>query len=144
MKQLLSKSLFIIFCLLVGNTVIAGNWEAPIVLDGATPVTAEELADLMKGMDDLVIIDNRQSPDHQNSAIAGSISLSYASTSPDALAALVPSKLTPVVFYCDDLSCPYSMKAIKKAVSYGYINVFWFRGGISEWTSKGFPVAKAQ
>jgi rhodanese-related sulfurtransferase len=31
------------------------------------------------------------------------------------------------------------MKAIKKAVSYGYVNVFWFRGGLLEWQEKGFP-----
>jgi rhodanese-related sulfurtransferase len=32
------------------------------------------------------------------------------------------------------------MKAVRKAVSYGYVNIFWFRGGIAEWTEKGFPV----
>ena len=73
-------------------------------------------------------------------SIQGSISLPYTQTTPDAMAKLVPDKLTPVVFYCDGLSCPHSMKAIKKAVSYGFVNIFWFRGGISEWTKKGFPI----
>ena len=117
----------------------AGDWQVPIVMDGATPVTAEELSDLMKEMDNLVIIDSRIQDKEKQQAIAGSHSLPYSQTSPDALSSLVPDKLTPVVFYCDGLQCPHSMKAIKKAVSYGYVNVFWFRGGISEWTEKGFP-----
>jgi rhodanese-related sulfurtransferase len=119
------------------NQSFAGDWEVPIVMDGATPITAEELSDLIKQMDNLVIIDSRQSNSHK--AIVGSHPLPHTKTSPDALSNLVPDKLTPVVFYCDGLGCPHSMKAIKKAVSYGYVNVFWLRGGISEWTEKGFP-----
>lgn len=121
---------------------LAADWQVPKVLDGATPVTAEELSDLMKQMDNLVIIDSRLQDKEKNPAIAGSRPLPYTQTSPDSLSSLVPDKLTPVVFYCDDLSCPHSMKAIKKAVSYGYVNVFWFRGGINEWTEKGFPTEK--
>ncbi|WP_455208106.1 rhodanese-like domain-containing protein [Kaarinaea lacus] len=119
---------------------ITAEWEAPVVVDGATPVTAEELSDLMSQMDNLVLIDSRHSEQFKDGAIKGSISLPDTQTSPAALSQLVPNKMTPVVFYCEGLSCPHSMKAVRKAVSYGYINIFWFRGGISEWTEKGFPV----
>lgn len=118
----------------------AGSWEAPIVVDGATPVTAEELAELMKGMDNLVLIDTRQLASYKEGTIEGSHSLPDTKTSPGALLKLAPDKQTPLAFFCDGLSCPHSIKAIRKAVSYGYINIFWFRGGISEWTEKGFPV----
>ena len=121
------------------NVSFASDWEVPIVIDGATPVTAEELADLMKEMNNLVIIDSRLEEKEKHQAIVGSHALPYTKTSPDAMSNLVPDKYTPVVFYCEDLGCPHSMKAIKKAVSYGYVNVFWFRGGMSEWTEKGFP-----
>ena len=134
----------VIFCLFITNTAFAGNWQAPIVMDGATPVTAEELSDLIKGMDNLVLIDTRQHIDAGEARIEGSVILPYTQTSPDALARLVPDKLTPVVFYCEGLSCPHSMKAIRKAVSYGYVNIFWFRGGMSEWQEKGFPVVNNQ
>lgn len=118
----------------------AGNWEVPIVLDGATPITAEELVDLMLEMDNLVLIDTRQSTQFNDGTILGSISLPNTKTSPGTLSNLAPDKLTPLVFYCDGLSCPHSMKSVKKAVSYGYVNIFWFRGGIAEWTEKGLPI----
>jgi rhodanese-related sulfurtransferase len=119
---------------------LAENWEVPIVLDGATPITAEELVDLIDQMDNLVLIDARQTEQFKQGTIKGSISLPNTKTSPGALSNLAPDKLTPLVFYCDGLSCPHSMKSVKKAVSYGYVNIFWFRGGIAEWTEKGLPI----
>lgn len=133
---------FLLLCLSSLNFTYAGDWQVPVVMDGATPVTAEELSELMKEMQNLVIIDSRLHETEKQSSIVGSHSLPYTKTSPDALSGLVPDKLTPVVFYCDNLQCPHSMKAIRKAVSYGYVNVFWFRGGITEWTEKGFPTEK--
>jgi rhodanese-related sulfurtransferase len=132
--------LVFIFSLLITQSGFAAEWQVPPVVDGATPVTAEELSDLMSEMDNLVLIDSRHSEQFKEGAIKGSVSLPDTQTSPGALSQLVPNKLTPVVFYCDGLGCPHSMKAVRKAVSYGYINIFWFRGGISEWTEKGFPV----
>jgi len=120
---------------------IASDWQAPIVLDGASPITADELVELMKGMDNLVLIDNREKPKFQQGTISGSFQLLYTQTSPDALAKLAPTKQTPIVFYCDDVKCPHSIKAIRKAVSYGYLNIFWLRGGIAEWKQKGLPLA---
>ena len=124
----------------ISSPGFAGNWEAPIVLDGATPITAEELVDLIDEMDNLVLIDTRQSNQYNQGTIEGSKSLPNTRTTPSSLSSLVPDKLTPVVFYCDGLSCPHSMKSVKKAVSYGYVNIFWFRGGIAEWTEKGLPI----
>ena len=142
MVQLYTRFTFLLVLVLSFHNSFASDWEVPVVIDGATPVTAEELSDLMKEMDNLVIIDSRLEEQDRHQAIVGSHSLPYTNTSPDAMSSLVPDKYTPVVFYCDDLGCPHSMKAIKKAVSYGYVNVFWFRGGISEWTKKGFPLEK--
>lgn len=42
-------------------------------------------------------------------------------------------KTAPVIFYCNGTACPYSQRASKKAVTMGYQNVHWFRGGILEW-----------
>ena len=123
------------------GTSVASSWRAPIVLDGATSVTAEELVELMKGLDNLVLIDNREQHQFQQGTISGSYQLLYSQTSPDALAKLAPSKQTPLVFYCDNIECPHSIKAIRKAVSYGYLNIFWLRGGIAEWKQKGLPLA---
>ncbi|NOZ53325.1 MAG: rhodanese-like domain-containing protein [Gammaproteobacteria bacterium] len=136
----LSAILFFSCCFLLSS--FAAPWEVPIVLDGATPVTAEEAMDLIRQMDNLVLVDTRQTTQRKKGTIKGSISLPHTSTSPNALAMILSDKFTPVLFYCDDLRCSQSLKSIKKAVSYGYINIFWLRGGISEWISKGFAIAK--
>lgn len=140
MKRHLILFVILSFTSLASFPGFAENWEVPIVLDGATPITAEELVDLIDEMDNLVLIDTRQPTKFSNGTIEGSKSLPNTKTSPRALSSLVPDKLTPVVFYCDGLSCPHSMKSVKKAVSYGYVNIFWFRGGITEWTDKGLPI----
>jgi len=143
MRQQYRRFLFFLVISFISiQHALANDWVVPPVMDGATPVTAEELSDLMKQMDNLVIIDSRNHEQEKLPSIVGSHPLPYTDTSPDAMSNLVPDKYTPVVFYCDNLNCPHSMKAIKKAVSYGYVNVFWFRGGMSEWTSKGFPTEK--
>jgi len=123
-----------------GQRGFAADYEVPNVIDGAMPVSAEELSDLMSEMDNLVLIDSRQTEHFQQGSIKGAISLPDVSTSPSTLSQLIPDKLTPVVFYCEGLNCVHSMKSALKAVSYGYANIFWFRGGIEEWTEKGFPV----
>jgi rhodanese-related sulfurtransferase len=124
----------------VCNSSYASGWQAPIVLDGATPITAQELVELMKGMGNIVLLDNRDAALFEQSRIKGSISLSYTDTSPGVLTRLAPDKQTPLVFYCEDLSCPHSVKAIRKAVNYGYITIFWLRGGIAEWKQQGLPL----
>lgn len=139
MRRILLPLTFI-FALLASQSGISAEWEAPKVIDGATPITAEELSDLMTEMDNLVLIDSRHTDQFKEGTIKGSVSLPDTQTSPAALSQVVPTKLTPVVFYCEGLTCVHSMKAVRKAASYGYMNIFWFRGGLSEWTEKGYPV----
>ncbi|WP_455202747.1 rhodanese-like domain-containing protein [Kaarinaea lacus] len=140
MRQILSLLAILSLSSFASVPVLAENWEVPVVLDGATPITAEELVDLIDQMDNLVLIDTRQVSRFKEGTIQGSKSLPNTKTSPGTLSNLAPDKLTPLVFYCDGLSCPHSMKSVKKAVSYGYVNIFWFRGGIDEWTEKGLPI----
>lgn len=136
-----SSVVFFIF-FVTATPALTRDWVAPEVIDGATPVTAEELSDLMEQMDGLVLIDSRHDDQREQGAIAGSIALPDTRTTPGALLRVVPNKLTPVVFYCESVTCPHSIKAVRKAVSYGYLNIFWFRGGLSEWTDKGYPVVQ--
>jgi len=132
-----------VFLLLNGSLIspsLATPWQVPIAVEGATSITADEAMDLINQMQELVLIDSRQTNQFKGGTIKGSISLPNPQTSPRALANIIPDKFTPVLFYCDGLSCSQSMKSIKKAVSYGYANIFWLRGGVNEWIEKGFPI----
>jgi PQQ-dependent catabolism-associated CXXCW motif protein len=46
----------------------------------------------------------------------------------------------PLVIYCHR-SCWLSWNAAKRAISYGYRNVYWFRDGIEGWKAAGYRTA---
>lgn len=45
-----------------------------------------------------------------------------------------------LVIYCHE-TCWLSWNAARRAISYGYRNVYWFRNGIEGWKAAGFPTA---
>jgi PQQ-dependent catabolism-associated CXXCW motif protein len=50
---------------------------------------------------------------------------------------------TPVVFYCL-ADCWMSWNAAKRAVSWGYTQVYWYRDGIDGWEAAQLPMQKAE
>ena len=117
--------------------------KAPEFIPNTTRVTAEEVVELVTEKPDLVIIDARKASDRESAGwIEGSIGLPNYETDESSLAKFVPSKTTPVLFYCNGVKCGRSVESAKKAVSYGYKNVYWFRGGWEEWMAKGMPVSR--
>ncbi|MGH8209820.1 MAG: MBL fold metallo-hydrolase [Steroidobacteraceae bacterium] len=57
------------------------------------------------------------------------------------LAAATGGSLTRrLVIYCHK-TCWLSWNAAKRAISYGYRNVYWFRDGIEGWKAAGYPTA---
>ena len=46
----------------------------------------------------------------------------------------------PLVIYCHR-SCWLSWNAAKRAISYGYRNVYWYRDGIEGWKAAGYKTA---
>jgi rhodanese-related sulfurtransferase len=121
---------------------LAERPEAPPSVPGTTKVTAEEVVELVTTHSDLVVIDSRKPFEYEKGHIQGAHSLVDTDTTPETLAAQVPTKETPVLFYCNGPKCLRSSNAAKKAVDWGYSQVYWFRGGWSEWTDKQLPVTK--
>ncbi|NCF68758.1 MAG: rhodanese-like domain-containing protein [Chloroflexi bacterium] len=52
----------------------------------------------------------------------------------------VMSKDQEVVFYCDGPSCGLSIKTSRKAVSWGYSQVYHYREGYPAWKAAGYPI----
>ncbi|MDX1810588.1 MAG: rhodanese-like domain-containing protein [Gammaproteobacteria bacterium] len=125
---------------LVAGSAFAGKKEVPQFIDGTVRVSAEEMIDLVEKFDELVIIDSRKKSDVAKGFIEGAVSLPNTDTNADSLAKNIPSKSTPVVFYCNGIKCGRSVKAAKIAIAEGYTNIYWFRGGMQEWEAKGLPV----
>ena len=129
-------------CSVLSFSAIAGKKETPESLEGATVITAAEVIDLIGKFDDLVLIDSRKISDLEKGFIEGAISLPNTDTDNASLAKIIPTKATPVIFYCNGSKCGRSYKAAVIAIKAGYVKVFWFRNGITEWESQGFPIVR--
>ncbi len=131
-----------IVLLFLSQGVMASAMDVPDSIEGTTLITAEKLIELADEFDNLVIVDARIDKDRTGGFIEGAISLPDIITTPEALAKIIPTKTTPVIFYCNGVKCGRSVKSSKMAVENGYTQVYWFKGGWEEWVNKGMPVSK--
>ena len=135
--------------------------ETPLTLNGASVIGAEELHRLML-QEAAVVIDVLPQPPRppelpaatywrapERHDIPGSIWLAnvgYGNLSAemdqyfrDALDNVaLGDKTRRLVFYCEE-RCWMSWNAAKRALGYGYRNVYWFPGGVQEWSAAGYP-----
>lgn len=124
---------------LLGPAPLAAS--APEHIAGATTVDADGVIDLVSGQADLVILDNRREADYAAGHIEGAVRLIDSDiTGPDVLARHVPSTDTPVLFYCNGLSCGRAAAAVEMAVGWGYTNVYYYALGMEEWHALGLPL----
>ncbi|MDA9557703.1 rhodanese-like domain-containing protein [Vibrio sp.] len=142
MISVLKVGLTVFITTLMSFSVFASQTTTPEEIAGTTKVTAEDIFDLVDDHDDLVIIDARKPSDRESGYIAESIGLPNTDTTPKMLSKYIPTKSTPVVFYCNGENCGRSVESSEIAVKEGYTQVYWFRGGWDEWTKKGLPVIK--
>lgn len=138
---------------LPGYAYVAGLGNfTPAQLPGAQRVTAEQAADLIK--QGALMVDVRSAKEYKAKHIAGAVLAPYLEKSPkdvsfdpaqddfSALAKLEKAdKNKPVIFGCNGAECWKSFKASKVALAQGFKTVYWLRGGLPEWDSKGLPVA---
>lgn len=130
-------SMLVIGLLLSANSAVAA--KSPESIDGSTKVNAEDFIELVDNSPNLIVVDSRIPGDRKQGYVEGSISLPDVDTTCEALAKLIPAKTAPALFYCNGVKCGRSANAVKIALSCGFNNVYWFRGGFEEWLAKGYP-----
>jgi rhodanese-related sulfurtransferase len=113
---------------------------APDSIDGVMIVTAEQAIDLILENPDMPIIDSRKKTEYLKGHIEGAVSILNTELTAQDLEQIVPGKDSAILFYCNGIRCLRSSDAIRKARSWGYTNLIWFRGGWKEWTDKHLPV----
>lgn len=113
--------------------------KSPETIEGTTKVNAEGFIELVDSIPDLIVVDSRIPGDRKQGYVEGSVSLPDVDTTCNSLAKHIPKKSSPALFYCNGVKCGRSAKAIKVALSCGYNNLYWFRGGFEEWLAKGYP-----
>ena len=124
----------------VGNAYAAEKPVAPNSIDGAVTVSAEEVIKLIFSNPHIVLIDSRKNTEYLKGHIEGALNHLNTVLTSQVLYKHVPNKSAAVLFYCNGIRCMRSSDSVKKALGWGYTNVFWFRGGWDEWMDKRFPV----
>ncbi|HSD52850.1 MAG TPA: PhnD/SsuA/transferrin family substrate-binding protein [Burkholderiales bacterium] len=128
------------------------GYFTPRQLPGATVVSADEVAELLKK--GATIYDTRTAEEYGAKHIQGAKFLPYGEKSRKEvgfdvrqdhfdLTKAIQDKGAPVIFACNGAECWKSYKASDAAVKAGYQQVYWFRGGFPEWSLKGLPTEAA-
>lgn len=122
----------------LSTTTWAGKAEGPKTIAGATTIDATEAKKLFEA--EIPFVDVRKNKDWEAGRVPGAYHL-------DVKKALTKESLTDVVkpdetvvFYCNGPKCLRSSKASAMAVSWGYKDVKYFRGGFPAWKAAGNPV----
>jgi PQQ-dependent catabolism-associated CXXCW motif protein len=128
------------------------NYEGPTptVITGARTITTPQLRDLLASPHPPLLIDVLGGdPD---TSLPGAILFSQAgfgygfNDEVEQRLARHLAQLThgnyaaPMVFFCLSKTCWLSHNAAVRAVSLGYTNVMWYRGGRNAWMSAGLPM----
>lgn len=141
-----------LFMMLCGAAVLAGD-EVPAGLPGAQTVDARQARELAR---EARYIDTRVLHDFLAGHLPGALHVHYRERSgrtpafdaaqddvPGFLGRLrkyVPQRTTPLVFYCNGVSCWKSYKGARAALGDGYRRVYWLRGGLAEWQGQDYEV----
>lgn len=139
MRNLIKTTLLAVLALGLAATAQAA--DAPMTVKGATTVDSAGVVKLVETSGDLVVIDNRKEGDFKSGHIDGAIRLIDTDINGESdLAKVVPTKSTPVLFYCNGLKCGRAAAAAEKAIGYGYTRVYYYAQGMEEWKAKGMPL----
>ena len=114
------------------------GWRAPLSVEGATTITAEEALKLHE--DGVAFIDLRNPRLHARRHVPGAHHLDLKTDFNEKSLAAVAGKDDPVVLYCSGVKCSRSYRATEQALAWGYSKIYFFRGGIVEWKNAGYPM----
>ena len=135
------KTIFLCIAVLLSPTLHADQKPyAPETIQNVTIVSAEETIEMILASPDLVVIDSRKKTEYQKGHIEGAINILNTNLKQADLENISPDKSKEILFYCNGTRCLRSTDSIKKAKTWGYTNLIWFRGGWKEWTEKRLPV----
>lgn len=134
------KLMFLIILAIFCTSAVSAPTPSPENIPGVSKLNAEQLIELVTVQDNIHLIDSRIHTDRGHGFIEGSVNLTDTNTNCNALKQLLPTKKTPVVFYCNGPKCGRSAMASRQALVCGYQTIYWLRGGFDEWLSKDYPV----
>lgn len=132
----ISCLLFLLISIQAG--LARANAEAPEFVAGARTIdsaTAKLLFD--KGY---FFLDVRGLEDFKAGHVPGAFHLPVKSDFIEQNLIAIAKKEQPLIIYCNGINCLGSSAAAKKAVEWGWNNIFYYREGIPAWRQHGYPL----
>ena len=115
---------------------LASDEVSPMTVEGAKTVNASEAKALFD--EGVIFIDVRKDKDWDAGRIPDAVHIELKGKFNESSLGEEVKKDEKVVFYCNGEKCLRSSKATKKAVGWGYTNVFYFRDGYPAWKAAGY------
>lgn len=145
-KQFPFKFLFVVASLCASTSALAA--DTPTTLAGTTLVKAAEAKKLVDS--GVSAIDTRVAAEYAEKTIKGAMNVTYkeksaksvdfdASADQFDLNKLPSDKAAPILVFCNGPECWKSYKASIAAKKAGFSKIYWFRGGMPEWSAAGLP-----
>lgn len=131
-KKLLTMIAGMVFAVTAFAATSPENVEGATTVDSAA---AKALFD--KGV---AFVDIRKNSDWQAGRIPDAIHIELKKVFSEETLGNEVAKGDEVVFYCNGHNCMRSSEASKKAVSWGYTKVYYYRDGFPAWKAAGYPV----
>ena len=145
MKNRMKNHLIAAAAILSLNTSITladkPGFTAPMDVAGATTISTQQAKEFFdQGM---LFIDVRRKG-HRNGGehIPNAINISTKHQLSEKTLLEVMKKEDSAVFYCHGDKCPASSKGLKKAIKWGFTNLYYYRDGINGWKDAGHPINK--
>lgn len=138
MKDSINTLTAVLFLIFVSTSVFAAKKESPTQISGAVTINATTA----KSMFDqgIPFVDVRKNKDWDAGRIPGATHIELKKIFDEKSLGKVVKKTDKVVFYCNGPKCMRSSKASRKAVDWGYKQVYYFRGGLPAWKKAKLPV----
>jgi rhodanese-related sulfurtransferase len=113
------------------------NYFSPLTVEGATTIDLQQAKALFDA--GAVFVDVRPPRLFKRKHIPASYHLDLKNGFEKAALERIAKNDQPVVIYSSSVHCPRGYRAVALAVSWGYTNVKYFRGGIVEWRDARYP-----
>lgn len=131
-------ALMLLLCLVAPGVEAS---EAPLDVQGATTVNAAQARQLYEF--GVLFIDVRPAREWGWGHVHGALHLELDQRFDEISGPDWPRGM-PIVLYCDSEVCPHSAEAARRAVGWGFQQVYYFRSGYFAWQLLDFPQGKGQ
>lgn len=136
----------VLLALVVGNVAAAqGPYRAPAAIPGTQTIEASEAWALFR--EGVPFVDTRlradfeagRVPEARNLTIMRDLDDERNRFTRESLLEFIGELDAPVVMYCNERDCWRTEAATRRALGWGFTNLYYFPGGFPEWIRSGYP-----